>query len=123
MAFRLAVPAAACLAAPLLIGPALCILGLGAAGPVAGTSNVLLLAGCKGLIHNDAPGGLAAGFQSAHGVNCVFSMLQSAAMGGYGAPIVTTIVQVATAATAVVTGILQAPPEEEELQAQPGKEL
>ncbi|KAI5198160.1 hypothetical protein E4T39_06877 [Aureobasidium subglaciale] len=40
---------------------------------------------------------IAATFQSLWGVNALFSLLQSAAMGGYGAPIVAGVVQGASA--------------------------
>jgi len=43
---------------------------------------------------------LVAAFQSAWGVNALFSLLQSAAMGGYGAPIVAGVVQAASVAGA-----------------------
>ena len=46
---------------------------------------------------------LVAAFQSAWGVNALFSLLQSAAMGGYGAPIVAGVVQGASAFGAVVS--------------------
>ncbi|KAJ5894293.1 hypothetical protein N7495_005984 [Penicillium taxi] len=54
-----------------MITPLLAVLGFGSTGPVLGS--------------------LAAYFQSMYGVNAVFSLLQSAAMGGYGAPIVSNI--------------------------------
>lgn len=44
---------------------------------------------------------LAAAFQSVWGVNALFSLLQSAAMGGYGAPVVAGVVQGASALGAV----------------------
>ena len=40
---------------------------------------------------------LVAAFQSAWGVNALFSLLQSAAMGGYGAPIVAGVMKGASA--------------------------
>jgi hypothetical protein len=49
-------------------------------------------------------GGLAASFQSYWGVNTVFSTLQSAAMSGYGEPIVYGIVQGGAVAAGVVAG-------------------
>ena len=44
---------------------------------------------------------LVASFQSSWGINALFSLLQSAAMGGYGAPIVAGAVKGAAALGAV----------------------
>lgn len=47
-------------------------------------------------------GSIAAWTQSVFGVNIIFSVLQSAAMGGYGATIVNAVVQGVSAALAAL---------------------
>ena len=49
-------------------------------------------------------GSAAAAYQSANGATWAFSGLQSAAMGGYGAPAVTGIV---TGANAAAVGVME----------------
>lgn len=75
--------------------PFLTALGVTNIGPAAGTDvhKSLFLK-----ITDFAVASLVAAFQSAWGVNALFSLLQSAAMGGYGAPIVAGVVQAASAA-------------------------
>ena len=50
-------------------------------------------------------GTAAAGFQSSFGTPIVFRILQSAAMGGYGAPVVAGLTQVVSFAGAAAVGI------------------
>ncbi|KAG9530904.1 hypothetical protein KCU93_g2099, partial [Aureobasidium melanogenum] len=51
-------------------------------------------------MNNIAAASIASTFQSIWGFNALFSLLQSAAMGGYGAPIVAAVVQGASAVSA-----------------------
>jgi hypothetical protein len=74
--------------------PVLTFLGFTNIGPAAGikfrTSSILALLTC--LVAS-----LVAAFQSAWGVNALFSLLQSAAMGGYGVPYVAGAIKGASA--------------------------
>ncbi|TKX23424.1 putative integral membrane protein-2 [Elsinoe australis] len=70
----------------LVAGPALAALGFGSVGPVAGS--------------------WAAAHQSAYGVSAIFSALQSAAMGGYGATVVGGVVQGGAAMLGVLSGVV-----------------
>ncbi|KAK3673184.1 hypothetical protein LTR78_007024 [Recurvomyces mirabilis] len=70
----------------LVAAPGLAAIGLGALGPSAG--------------------GAAAGYQAVHGTTAAFSLLQSAAMGGYGAAVVNGAVTGVTAVSGVVAGFL-----------------
>ncbi|CAD0084363.1 unnamed protein product, partial [Aureobasidium vineae] len=66
--------------------------------PMAAATPFLTLLGFTNI--GPAAASLIAYFQSAWGVNALFSLLQSAAMGGYGAPIVAGVVQGASAVSA-----------------------
>ncbi|KAF2719450.1 hypothetical protein K431DRAFT_305193 [Polychaeton citri CBS 116435] len=65
-----------------LTGPLLGLLGFSATGPVAGSA--------------------AAGFQSTFGTNFAFRIAQSAAMGGYGAPVVTGVTSASSFVSAAI---------------------
>ncbi|KAH0286483.1 hypothetical protein M436DRAFT_51169 [Aureobasidium namibiae CBS 147.97] len=66
--------------------------------PMAAATPFLTMLGFTNI--GPAAASLVAVFQSAWGVNALFSLLQSAAMGGYGAPVVAGVVQAASAAGA-----------------------
>lgn len=51
-------------------------------------------------------GSWAAAHQSAYGVSAIFSALQSAAMGGYGATVVGGVVQGGAAVLGVLSGVV-----------------
>ena len=88
--------------------PLLAAFGFGALGPIAG---IFLLSIC----YQDQPrltfsGSLAAGFQAAFGTILGFSILQSAAMGGFGAAIVhgaliVLIIIIGVAITTIMTKV------------------
>jgi len=71
----------------LFAAPALGLIGFSSAGPVAGSA--------------------AAGYQSLYGATWLFSGMQSAAMHGYALPLVNSIVQVTSVATAGVVEIVK----------------
>ncbi|KAI4851919.1 hypothetical protein E4T44_01832 [Aureobasidium sp. EXF-8845] len=73
--------------------------------PMAAATPVLTLLGFTNI--GPAAASLVAAFQSAWGVNALFSLLQSAAMGGYGTPIVAAAVKAASAVGAAGFGPLR----------------
>jgi hypothetical protein len=89
--------------APFIMGPLLGLFGFSAAGPVAGIHISSSLLGQLLMIE---VGTVASSWMAAYGGSVpaagLYAVLQSAAMGGFGAPIVTGVIQFGAAASSTI---------------------